>query len=47
MTRLIRIESRGGGAKKNSGGGLKGSEGETRIRVDGGILLGSKSSQKL
>jgi len=25
----------------------KGSEGETRIWVDGGVLLGSESSQKL
>ena len=32
--------SRGGGAKKNTG-----SEGETRIRVEGGVLLGDKSSQ--
>ena len=31
-------------SEKNSGG-LKGSEGETRIRVKGGVLLGGKSSQ--
>jgi len=34
--------------RKNSGGGLKGSEGETRIRVEGGVLLqGGESLQKL
>ena len=33
-------------SKKNSGE-LKGSEGETRIHVEDGILLGGKSSQKL
>jgi len=38
---------RGGAAKKNSRGGLKGSESETRIRVEGGVLLGGESSQKL
>jgi len=40
------VYTRGSGAKKNSLG-LKGSEGETRIWVDGGVLLGGKSSQKL
>ena len=35
--------SKGGGAKKNSG-----SEGETHIMVEGGVLLGGgQSSQKL
>ena len=33
-------------SEKNSGG-LKGSEGETRIRVESGVLLGGESSQKL
>jgi len=33
----------GAAERKNSGGGgLKGSEGETRIRVEGGVLLGAK-----
>jgi len=39
------VVSRGGGAKKV--GGLKGSDGEIHIRVDGGVLLGGESSQKL
>jgi len=38
---------RGGGAKKIVVGGLKGSEGETRIQLEGGVLLGGASSQKL
>jgi len=33
-------------SKKNSAG-LKGSKGETCIRVQGGVLLGDESSQKL
>ena len=37
---------RGDGAKKIVGG-LKGSEGETHIRVEGEVLLGGESSQKL
>jgi len=37
--------ARDGGAKK--GEGLKRSEGETHIRVEGGVLLGGESSQKL
>jgi len=41
-------KEQGGGAKKiEEKGGLKGSEGETCIRVEGGVLLGGKSSQKL
>ena len=38
---------RGGGAKKIVGRGVKGSEGETRIRIEGGVLLGGESLQKL
>jgi len=37
---------RGGRAKKIVGG-LKGSEGKTRIGVEGGVLLWGESSQKL
>jgi len=38
-TLLFHVHDRGGGAKKIVGG-LQGSEGETRIRVKGGVLLG-------
>ena len=38
-------KSRGGGAKKIVG--AEGSEGESRIQVEGGVLLGGESSQKL
>jgi len=36
-----------GAAERKNSGGLKGSLGETRIRVEGGVLLGDESSQKL
>jgi len=37
-----------GWRSEKNGGGLKGSEGETHIRVDGGVLLRrGESSQKL
>jgi len=39
--------TRGGGAKKIVVGGLKGSEGETGIWIEGEVLLGGESSQKL
>ena len=41
------FHTQGRQSEKNSGGGLKGSQGETRIRVEGGVLLGGESSQKL
>ena len=31
-----------GAAERKNSGGLKGSEGETRIRVEGGVLLGGR-----
>jgi len=37
----------GAAERKKIVGGLKGSDGETRIRVEGGVLLGGESSQKL
>ena len=39
--------SPGAAERKKIVGGLKGSDGETRIWVEGGVRLGGKSSQKL
>ena len=42
FTKYCCLSSRGGRAKKIVGGGLNGSEGKTRIRVEGRVLLGGR-----
>jgi len=47
LRELLSVQTQGRRSEKNSGEGLKRSEGETLIQVEGGVLLGGESSQKL